>query len=128
MFNLIKLEIKNCISSIRFKITFSILLSVSIASFLMTCSYYYGSTSNIVPIVYRAGMFRGTTAIVLFHLFLMIMPLVVCCIYSDSYYKESRSNTNISIISRCGRKKYLTGKFIVVGLVSFFSVFFYSSL
>ena len=128
MLNLIKLETLSCISSIRFKITFGILFAVSIFNFLFTCVNYYGSNSTSVNIVYNAGIMNGSRARMVFHLFIIIMPIVVCCMYSDSYYKEKKANITTAIISRTGRKKYLIGKFIAIALISFFSVFFVLSV
>ncbi len=124
MYNLIKLEISNCINSFKFKIMFSVLILINIINFLMTCNKYFGITSNSVPVGYLMGILRGTTARSILFFFLVTMPLIVCFIYSDSYYTDRKSGIDISIFMRGGRRNYIISKLIVIGIISFVCVFF----
>ncbi|NRT78427.1 hypothetical protein [Clostridium beijerinckii] len=124
MYNLIKLEISNCINNFRFKIMFSALLLINIINFLMTCNQYFDLTSNSVPVGYLMGILRGTTARSIFFFFLVTMPLIVSFIYSDSYYMDKKSGVYTSICMRGGRKNYIIAKLIVIGIISFACVFF----
>lgn len=124
MYNLIKLDIYNCINNFRFKIMFSVLLVINIINFLMTCNKYFGLASNSVPVGYLMGILRGTTARSIFFFFLVTMPLIVCFIYSDSYYTDRKSGVYTSICMRAGRRNYIIAKLIVIGIIGFVCVFF----
>lgn len=123
MYNLVKLEISNCINSTRFKTMFSVLFAINIICFLMTCNHFFGSNSNSVNVVYLMGILRGTTARTIFHFFLITMPLIVCFIYSDSYYLERKSGVYTLICMRGGRRNYIIAKLIAIAIVSFACIF-----
>ena len=123
MRNIIKLELSNCINSNRFKIMFSILFGISIASFLITAIHYYGSFSYSVNVTSLMGILQGNRSRTILFFFISTMPFIVSFIYSDSYYIERNSGINISLYMRSGRKKYLLSKLIVIATVSFVSVF-----
>lgn len=124
MGNIIKLEFSNCINSKRFKIMFSILFGISIASFLITALHYYGSFSYSVNVTSLMGMLQGSRSRTILFFFISAMPFIVGFIYSDSYYIERKSGINVALYMRSGRKKYLLSKLIVIAIVSFASVFF----
>lgn len=123
MYKLIKLEFSNCINNIRFKIMFSILLSISIINFLMTCIQNFGNTSNSVNVFYLMGMLQGTSFRSMFFFFIVTMPIIVSLIYSDSYYTDRKNGIYTSIYMRVGRREYIVAKLIVVALMSFICVF-----
>lgn len=124
MYNLIKLEISNCINSFRFKVMFSALLLINIINFLMTCNNFFGLPSKVVDVGYIMGILRGTTPRSIFFFFLLTMPFIVCFIYSDSYYTDRKSGVHTSICMRGGRRNYIIAKLIVIGIISFVCVFF----
>ncbi|MBD7916377.1 hypothetical protein H9660_14615 [Clostridium sp. Sa3CUN1] len=128
MYNILKLEIKNCLNSYKFKINFFILSLISIFTFILTCNYYYGYNSIFVPPAYKTGFISNSAIKYGFFLFLTIMPLLVCFIYSDSYEFELKKKINTAIITRCGRKRYLLSKILTVSIVAFFSVFIIMSV
>lgn len=123
MFNILKLEIKNCLNSYRFKINFFVLFLISIGTFVLTCNYYYGDNSIYVTPAYKTGIVLNSATKHGFFLFLMVMPLLVCFIYSDSYEVELKKKINIGIITRGGRERYLISKLLTVSIITFFSVF-----
>lgn len=124
MGNIIKLEFSNCINSSRFKIMFSILFGISIAGFLITALFYYGSFSYTVSVPSLMGMLQGSRSRTILFFFISAMPFIVGFMYSDSYYIESKNGINVSLYMRSGRKKYLLSKLIVIAIISFVSVFF----
>lgn len=128
MLNLIGIELKNCINTIRFKIIFSILFLVSIMHYLITCNKFYGTFNTTINVVHRAGIMQGTVARQIFSLFLMISPILVCFIYSDSYCKEHKCKLDLCLISRVGKKKYCLAKLLVISIISFLSIFIILSI
>ena len=128
MYNILKLDIKNCLNSYKFKVNFFILIIISIFTFILTCNYYYCSNSIFVPPSYKTGFISNNAIKYGFFLFLTIMPLLVCFIYSDSYEVELKKKINTAIITRCGRKKYLISKMLTISIITFLSIFLVMSL
>lgn len=125
MFNLFKVDIENCINSVRFKIAFFILFALGITHYIFSLKYFYGFTSDIIPTFHSQGMIQSISiGRSLFGLFISLMPLVILSIYSDSYYIEKKNNTHVSIVSRCGTKQYILSKVLTCAVVSFCTIFF----
>ncbi|EGT3617512.1 hypothetical protein FHH43_14995 [Clostridium perfringens] len=126
MLNLIKVDIENCINNMRFKVSFFILFAISIINYIFTLLNSINEASNVIHITRYQGIILGTGGggRSVWGFFILIMPLLVVSIFSDSFYLEKKSGSYISIFQRTGKTKYVLSKLIVCGIISFFSVLF----
>lgn len=124
MLSLLKLDLLNCLNSIKFKASFIILYCISMGSYYITLYSIKGLSNMSLAIIDRLGIINGMYGRKLWWLFIMCMPLFVLMIYSDSFLIEKQNKSYINIVQRVGRKKYVLSKFITTALVSFLTVFF----
>lgn len=124
MIKLLKLDLKNCINSDKFKLVFLFFISLSLFSFFITCSEVFGATSLEIFPTGILGLILGRTTQSIFNLILIVLPLITCLIYSDSYIYERDNNISMYFFARCRKRKYFISKIVSIFIIVFSTVFF----
>ncbi len=123
MKNILKLEFKNCINRREFKIVLSIVMIISLGSFIASCVSFYGSDILHVRSACEMGIVEGEYSNNFLELLILILPILATLIYSDSYYEDRKNGSYISITTRVGVERYIWAKVIVIFTVTFLIFF-----
>lgn len=121
--NLWKMELKNCLSRIEFKVVFLVFFLISIGTFIEACYIVYGSELTFIRSAYEMSILQGTSTKIMMNILLVLLPLIIPVIYSNSLITDLRSGVYKNILTRSDLKAYLWAKVSVTFLVSFFTVF-----
>lgn len=124
MINLIKLDLKNCLSSIKFKLVFLLLFLISLLAYFCTCfGVFKANTLELYPTIMMSLILNAKT-ITIYHFTLIIIPLIACLIYSDSYIYERDRNISIYFHTRSSKCKYFISKILCIFAIVFITLFF----
>lgn len=123
MLELIKIDIKNCINNLRFKIIFLSILGISLISFFSTCATYYGKNSLQIYSTNKMSLILSSDLRSVFHFLILTIPMLACIIYSDSYIIERKNNITNYFFIRSSRIKYFISKILVIFCTVFSTIF-----
>ncbi|MCY6959660.1 hypothetical protein [Clostridium brassicae] len=128
MINLIKLDFENCFRSVKFRLCFLFLYCISIFSFLTVSIMTYKQSSLQLNFTYKMGIIQGVGQRSVFQLILLLLPLITCGIYSDSFIYERDKNIISHYLTRTCKLKYFISKIFSIFIIVFFSIFFVLSI
>jgi hypothetical protein len=119
---LIKIDLKNCLSSEKFKLCFLFLLSISLLSFIGAGLESFMANSLQLDFSYKMGIMQGSSGRSALNFILLIVPLIVCVMYSDSFIYEKDMNIYVYFFLRASKLKYFLSKIITIFIVVFFTL------
>ncbi len=96
---------------------------ISIGTFIEACYIVYGSELTFIRSAYEMSILQGTSTKIMMNILLVLLPLIIPVIYSNSLITDLRSGVYKNILTRSDLKTYLWAKVSVTFLVSFFTVF-----
>lgn len=123
MKNLIKFELYNIIRRKELKLVFFLLFSASIIDFILICYTYKGYPIETVRAFYDEFFLISPHALVGKQLYVVLFPIIVSLIYSDSLVIESKNNINNYIYTRTRKSNHILAKVTVNFGVVFLCLF-----
>lgn len=124
MIRQVRIEIKNAVNQIEFKVLFATILLISLISILLNCFQDYGRNILFIRSYIDNSMYISIKARPIMSVFEYLSPLIVMMIYSSSKWKEEKNGTQSMIITRLNKKEYYLSKFIANFIIVFGVVLF----
>ena len=90
MIKQVRIEIKNAVNQIEFKVLFAAILLISLISILLNCFQDYGCNILFIRSYIDNSMYISTKARPIVSVFEYLSPLIVMMIYSSSKWKEEK--------------------------------------
>ena len=123
MYQFLKIELKNCINKIEFKIIFAIVFIFCMAGFLLEVASDYGQSYQFVRSAGECVFLQSAEAEFLLKNLNLLFPMLIGLIYAGSLLDEERTHIAGNLVVRGGKKKYLWAKAMAV-FFSAFAIFF----
>mgnify|MGYP006871947182 FL=1 len=127
MIKQVRIEIKNAVNQIEFKVLFAAILLISLISILLNCFQDYGHNILFIRSYVDNSMYNSIKARPIVSVFEYLSPLIVMMIYSSSKWKEEKNGMQSMIITRLNKKEYYLSKFIA-NFIIVFGVILFSGL
>ena len=127
MIKQVRIEIKNAMNQIEFKVLFAAILLISLISILLNCFQDYGHNILFIRSYIDNSMYISIKARPIMSVFEYLSPLIVMMIYSSSKWKEEKNGMQSMIITRTNKKEYYLSKFIA-NFIIIFGVILFSGL
>ena len=127
MIKQVRIEIKNAVNQIEFKVLFAAILLISLISILLNCFQDYGHNILFIKSYVDNSMYNSIKARPIVSVFEYLSPLIVMMIYSSSKWKEEKNGMQSMIITRTNKKEYYLSKFIA-NFIIIFGVILFSGL
>lgn len=127
MIKQVRIEIKNAMNLIEFKVLFAAILLISLISILLNCFQDYGRNILFIRSYVDNSMYISIKARPIVSVFEYLSPLIVMMIYSSSKWKEEKNGMQSMIITRTNKKEYYLSKFIA-NFIIIFGVILFSGL
>ena len=124
MIKQVRIEIKNAVNQIEFKVLFGTILLISLISILLNCFQDYGRNILFIRSYIDNSMYISIKARPIMSVFEYLSPLIVMMIYSSSKWKEEKNGMQSMIITRLNKKEYYLSKFIANFIIVFGVVLF----
>lgn len=124
MIRQVRIEIKNAVNQIEFKVMFAVILLISLISILLNCFQDYGRNILFIRSYIDNSMYISIKARPIMSVFEYLSPLIVMMIYSSSKWKEEKNGMQSMIITRLNKKEYYLSKFIANFIIVFGVVLF----
>lgn len=124
MIKQVRIEIKNAVNQIEFKVLFAAILLISLISIFLNCFQDYGRNILFIRSYIDNSMYISIKARPIMSVFEYLSPLIVMMIYSSSKWKEEKNGTQSMIITRLNKKEYYLSKFIANFIIVFGVVLF----
>ena len=124
MIKQVRIEIKNAVNQIEFKVLFATILLISLISILLNCFQDYGRNILFIRSYIDNSMYISIKARPIMSVFEYLSPLIVVMIYSSSKWKEEKNGMQSMIITRLNKKEYYLSKFIANFIIVFGVVLF----
>lgn len=124
MIKQVRIEIKNAVNQIEFKVLFAAILLISLISILLNCFQDYGRNILFIRSYIDNSMYISIKARPIMSVFEYLSPLIVMMIYSSSKWKEEKNGMQSMIITRLNKKEYYLSKFIANFIIVFGVVLF----
>lgn len=124
MIKQVRIEIKNVVNQIEFKVLFATILLISLISILLNCFQDYGRNILFIRSYIDNSMYISIKARPIMSVFEYLSPLIVMMIYSSSKWKEEKNGMQSMIITRTNKKEYYLSKFIANFIIVFGVVLF----
>lgn len=124
MIKQVRIEIKNAVNQIEFKVLFAVILLISLISILLNCFQDYGRNILFIRSYIDNSMYISIKARPIVSVFEYLSPLIVMMIYSSSKWKEEKNGMQSMIITRLNKKEYYLSKFIANFIIVFGVVLF----
>lgn len=124
MIKQVRIEIKNAVNQIEFKVLFATILLISLISILLNCFQDYGRNILFIRSYIDNSMYISIKARPIMSVFEYLSPLIVMMIYSSSKWKEEKNGMQSMIITRTNKKEYYLSKFIANFIIVFGVVLF----
>ena len=124
MIKQVRIEIKNAVNQIEFKVMFTAILLISLISILLNCFQDYGCNILFIRSYIDNSMYISTKARPIVSVFEYLSPLIVMMIYSSSKWKEEKNGMQSMIITRINKREYYLSKFIANFIIVFGVVLF----
>lgn len=123
MKNLINFELYNIIRRKELKLVFFLLFSASIIDFILVCYTYKGYPIETVRAFYDEFFLISPYALLGKQLYVVLFPIIVSLIYSDSLVIESKNNINNYIYTRTRKENHILAKVTANFLAVFLCLF-----
>lgn len=127
MIKQVRIEIKNVMNQIEFKVLFAAILLISLISILLNCFQDYGHNILFIKSYVDNSMYNSIKARPIVSVFEYLSPLIVMMIYSSSKWKEEKNGMQSMIITRTNKREYYLSKFIA-NFIIVFGVILFSGL
>ena len=127
MIKQVRIEIKNAVNQIEFKVLFATILLISLISILLNCFQDYGHNILFIKSYVDNSMYNSIKARPIVSVFEYLSPLIVMMIYSSSKWKEEKNVMQSMIITRTNKREYYLSKFIA-NFIIVFGVILFSGL
>ena len=127
MIKQVRIEIKNAMNQIEFKVLFAAILLISLISSLLNCFQDYGHNILFIKSYVDNSMYNSIKARPIVSVFEYLSPLIVMMIYSSSKWKEEKNGMQSMIITRTNKREYYLSKFIA-NFIIVFGVILFSGL
>lgn len=127
MIKQVRIEIKNAMNQIEFKVLFAAILLISLISILLNCFQDYGHNILFIKSYVDNSMYNSIKARPIVSVFEYLSPLIVMMIYSSSKWKEEKNGMQSMIITRTNKREYYLSKFIT-NFIIVFGVILFSGL
>ena len=127
MIKQVRIEIKNAMNQIEFKVLFAAILLISLISILLNCFQDYGHNILFIKSYVDNSMYNSIKARPIVSVFEYLSPLIVMMIYSSSKWKEEKNGMQSMIITRTNKREYYLYKFIA-NFIIVFGVILFSGL
>lgn len=127
MIKQVRIEIKNAMNQIEFKVLFAAILLISLISILLNCFQDYGHNILFIKSYVDNSMYNSIKARPIVSVFEYLSPLIVTMIYSSSKWKEEKNGMQSMIITRTNKREYYLSKFIA-NFIIVFGVILFSGL
>lgn len=127
MIKQVRIEIKNAMNQIEFKVLFAAILLISLISILLNCFQDYGHNILFIKSYVDNSMYNSIKARPIVSVFEYLSPLIVMMIYSSSKWKEEKNGMQSMIITRTNKREYYLSKFIA-NFIIIFGVILFSGL
>lgn len=127
MIKQVRIEIKNAMNQIEFKVLFAAILLISLISILLNCFQDYGHNILFIKSYIDNSMYNSIKARPIVSVFEYLSPLIVMMIYSSSKWKEEKNGMQSMIITRTNKREYYLSKFIA-NFIIVFGVILFSGL
>jgi len=124
MIKQVRIEIKNAVNQIEFKVLFAAILIISLISILLNCFQDYGRNILFIRSYIDNSMYISIKARPIVSVFEYLSPLIVMMIYASSKWKEEKNGMQSMIITRLNKKEYYLSKFIANFIIVFGVVLF----
>lgn len=124
MIKQVRIEIKNAMNQIEFKVLFAAIFLISLISILLNCFQDYGHNILFIRSYIDNSMYISIKARPIMSVFEYLSPLIVMMIYSSSKWKEEKNGMQSMIITRLNKKEYYLSKFIANFIIVFGVVLF----
>lgn len=124
MIKQVRIEIKNAVNQIEFKVLFAAILLISLISIFLNCFQDYGRNILFIRSYIDNSMYISIKARPIMSVFEYLSPLIVMMIYSSSKWKEEKNGMQSMIITRINKKEYYLSKFIANFIIVFGVVLF----
>ena len=124
MIKQVRIEIKNAVNQIEFKVLFAAILLISLISIFLNCFQDYGRNILFIRSYIDNSMYISIKARPIMSVFEYLSPLIVMMIYSSSKWKEEKNGMQSMIITRLNKKEYYLSKFIANFIIVFGVVLF----
>lgn len=124
MIKQVRIEIKNAVNEIEFKVMFAAILLISLISILLNSFQDYGCNILSIRSYIDNSMYISTKARPIVSVFEYLSPLIVMMIYSSSKWKEEKNGMQSMIITRINKREYYLSKFIANFIIVFGVVLF----
>lgn len=127
MIKQVRIEIKNAMNQIEFKVLFAAILLISLISILLNCFQDYGHNILFIKSYVDNSMYNSIKARPIVSVFEYLSPLIVMMIYPSSKWKEEKNGMQSMIITRTNKREYYLSKFIA-NFIIVFGVILFSGL
>lgn len=127
MIKQVRIEIKNAMNQIEFKVLFAAILLISLISILLNCFQDYDHNILFIKSYVDNSMYNSIKARPIVSVFEYLSPLIVMMIYSSSKWKEEKNGMQSMIITRTNKREYYLSKFIA-NFIIVFGVILFSGL
>lgn len=127
MIKQVRIEIKNAMNQIEFKVLFAAILLISLISILLNCFQDYSHNILFIKSYVDNSMYNSIKARPIVSVFEYLSPLIVMMIYSSSKWKEEKNGMQSMIITRTNKREYYLSKFIA-NFIIVFGVILFSGL
>lgn len=124
MIKQVRIEIKNAVNQIEFKVLFAAILLISLISIFLNCFQDYGRNILFIRSYIDNSMYISIKARPIMSVFEYLSPLIVMMIYSSSKWKEEKNGMQSMVITRLNKKEYYLSKFIANFIIVFGVVLF----
>ena len=124
MIKQVRIEIKNAVNQIEFKVLFAAILLISLISILLNCFQDYARNILFIRSYIDNSMYISIKARPIVSVFEYLSPLIVMMIYSSSKWKEEKNGMQSMIITRKNKREYYLSKFIANFIIVFGVVLF----
>lgn len=124
MIKQVRIEIKNAMNQIEFKVLFAAILLISLISILLNCFQDYSHNILFIKSYVDNSMYNSIKARPIVSVFEYLSPLIVMMIYSSSKWKEEKNGMQSMIITRTNKREYYLSKFIANFIIVFGVVLF----
>lgn len=124
MIKQVRIEIKNAVNQIEFKVLFAAIFLISLISIFLNCFQDYGRNILFIRSYIDNSMYISIKARPIMSVFEYLSPLIVMMIYSSSKWKEEKNGMQSMVITRLNKKEYYLSKFIANFIIVFGVVLF----
>lgn len=111
---LLKIEWIKCLNQKEFKVSFSFMMIMVMASFVIEVATVFGKNVMWLRPVAQNSFMMGIYSQNLFQFYTFFFPLICTSMYALSFIKEQQNGTDINYYIRIGYAKYIRNKVIIV--------------